>query len=296
MDTRRSEGRTTGDGRGYSYGDRQEYREYDEFGSPVATQPRQTAQRRPASQQRAAYERRQPQRRGSQPSTKPFIVGAGLFIACVVALVMAMMPRDARAKDTDADADTQQQTDTQGQDAQDENTPDTPEDGSGADTDAQGHDLSLLPEAMRTLYDKVPAAREWVLAWYDFPKPVTSDQIDLSTLDTSRVPELYQWDLRWGYARYAGNFFGLSGCGPMALSMVTIYFTKDTALNPQRVGEYAEENKYTDSGNGTAWTLFSQGAAGLGLRSTELPLDQSRVDAALASGEMGPVAIQDSKC
>ena len=68
--------------------------------------------------------------------------------------------------------------------------------------------------------------------------------------------------------------------------MVAIYFTKDTALNPQRVGEYAEENKYTDSGNGTAWTLFSQGAAGLGLRSTELPLDQSRVDAALAAGDL----------
>ncbi len=205
-----------------------------------------------------------PNRGGSQDPLRPLIVGAVLFIACVVALVMSMVPRGAKAQ-ADTSGDTAGQEDSAG------------------DT---GPDLSGLPDALHALYDKVPEARDYVLAWFDHPKAQPTESIDLSGLDLSRVPALYQWDKRWGYSIYAGNYLGLSGCGPTCLSVVALYFTKDATLNPQKVAEYATANNYATAGDGTSWTLFSQGAAGLGLTSKELSLDQSRIDAALAAGDL----------
>ena len=207
-------------------------------------------------------------RSGTPDPLRPLIVGAVLFIACVVALVMSMVPRGAKAP-ADTAGDTAKQEDSAG-DTAGETEP----------------DLSGLPEALHALYDKVPEAREYVLAWFDRPKPVPTETIDLSDLDLSRVPALYQWDMRWGYSIYAGNYLGLSGCGPTCLSVVALYFTKDTSLNPQKVAEYATANNYATVGDGTSWTLFSQGAAGLGLTARELALDQSRIDAALAGGDL----------
>lgn len=215
-----------------------------------------------------ASARPSPARSAAPDPLRPLIVGAVLFIACVAALVMSMVPRGAKAP-PDTAGDTAQEQDTS-----DDTTGDT------------GPDLSDLPEALHALYDKVPEARQFVLAWYDRPKPLETESIDLTGLDLSRVPALYQWDMRWGYSIYAGNYLGLSGCGPTCLSVVALYFTKDTSLNPQKVAEYATANNYATVGDGTAWTLFSQGAAGLGLSSRELALDQSLIDAALADGDL----------
>lgn len=213
-----------------------------------------------------------PHRGGPQDPLRPLIVGAVLFVACVVALVMSMVPRGAKAP-ADTSGDTAGQQDSAG---------DTGGDTSG-DT---GPDLTGLPDALHALYDKVPEARDYVLAWFDRPKAQPTESIDLSGLDLSHVPALYQWDMRWGYSIYAGNYLGLSGCGPTCLSVVALYFTKDATLNPQKVAEYATANNYATAGDGTSWTLFSQGAAGLGLSSRELSLDQSQIDAALAAGDL----------
>ncbi len=143
--------------------------------------------------------------------------------------------------------------------------------------------LSQLPEGLRKLYDTVPEAREFVLGCVTGAADPAGDA-GLEGLDLSQVPELFQWDPRWGYAVYAGNLMGISGCGPTALSMAAIYLTGDTSLTPKFVAEYAEKNGYSSPGDGTAWTLFSQGAQGLGLRSREIPLVKAYIDSALENG------------
>lgn len=261
-DYRDAGGRTARDSREYrpANGGR-DYRDEYARGGDEYTQnrPRSRAGARPDYRRRSGP---------SSPYT-PFIVGAVLFVACVVALVMSMVPRNAKAPADDTGAGTET-----GDSANDTTPPNTTP------------DLSGLPEALRALYDKVPAARDYVLEWFNRPKPVEASQIDLSSLDTSRVPELYQWDLRWGYSTYSGNYLGLSGCGPTALSMVAIYFTKDTSLNPQKVAEFAQKNGYAEAGDGTAWTLFSEGSKSLGLSVRELQLSQAQIDQALAGGDL----------
>lgn len=86
---------------------------------------------------------------------------------------------------------------------------------------------------------------------------------------------------------------GLSGCGPTALSMVAIYMTGDTTMNPRWVADFASQNGYAVDGSGTAWSLMLEGAQQLGLFSKEIPVEQERVEANQQAGNpiialMGP--------
>ena len=143
----------------------------------------------------------------------------------------------------------------------------------------QGVSLSAYPESLIELYQRNPETEQFV-----FEYPLVKDNPpadDLSGLDTSSVPLLMQWDQRWGYGQYAGNVFGLSGCGPTCLSMVAIYLTGDTSMTPKWMGEFASSHGYAVEGSGSAWALFSEGGKELGLDVTEIPLDKNRIIANL---------------
>jgi hypothetical protein len=165
---------------------------------------------------------------------------------------------------------------------------------SGSNADA---DVSDLSEKLQNLYDKNPDARDFVLNYDEYKDE--NFEIDLSEYDNcTSVPLLMQWDKRWGYKEYAGGLFGLTGCGPTALSMVAIYLTGDSTYSPEYMRNYATENGYSVDGNGSAWTLFSEGAVNLGFDVTEIPLDKERVIANLEVGNpvvciMGPGDFTD---
>ncbi len=105
--------------------------------------------------------------------------------------------------------------------------------------------------------------------------------IDLSEdFEPGTVPLLLQWDKRWGYDSYGDSIIGLSGCGPTCLSMAYLYFTEDTTENPRTMAEFAGENGFYTEG-GTSWSLWTEGAALLGLSGEELPLDENLMKRAL---------------
>ena len=118
--------------------------------------------------------------------------------------------------------------------------------------------------------------------------------IDLSAcLGKQKPVPLYQWDERWGYTSYGGNLLGLSGCGPTCLSMVCLPLLQDSSLDPKTVAAFSEAEGYCLPGNGSAWTLISEGGEALGLEVTEIPLVKSRVLDNLRAGNpiicvMGP--------
>ncbi len=162
----------------------------------------------------------------------------------------------------------------------------------------RGYYLRDYTEDLIALYEKNEEARQFVL---DYPmKKDTSFDIDLSQYgDTDTVPLFMQWDERWGYSEYAGNVFGISGCGPTCLSMVSVYLTKDTSQNPKWMAEFAMENGYYERGSGSKWTLMSEGARKLGLNVKELSLDEEIMAENLAAGNpiiciLGPGDFTDS--
>lgn len=153
---------------------------------------------------------------------------------------------------------------------------------------AQQSDKSVInikdyPEELLALLEKNPEAKDFVLNY-----PLMKDKHQSFSMeeykDCTAVPLLMQWDMRWGYEEYAGSIIGLSGCGPVCLSMIAIYLTGDILYDPLYVARFAEENGYAAKNNGTKWTLMSEGAAELGLISEELPLHKESIINALDSG------------
>lgn len=126
------------------------------------------------------------------------------------------------------------------------------------------------------------------------------EYIDLSEeLEDGGIPLLMQWDSRWGYCRYGAGLIGYTGCGPTCLSMVLLGLTGDEKYNPAYVAKFATDSGYCIYGNGTAWTLFSDGAESLGLTAKELPLSETGMEQELDAGRpiiciMGPGDFTDS--
>lgn len=143
---------------------------------------------------------------------------------------------------------------------------------------ARAHDLSPAdyPAELVALYTRNPDAREFVRKY-----PLIQDQDEPSEpaeLDTSgEIPLLLQWDERWGAKRYNENWMALSGCGPTCMSMAMIYLTGDPSQTPWAMAQFAESYGYNEVGNGTKWSFFTDGAAELGLDSTQIPNEKQRI-------------------
>lgn len=136
--------------------------------------------------------------------------------------------------------------------------------------------ISEWPDELIELLDKNPETKDFVLN-YPLKKNVTME-VDLSEYkDCDSVPLFMQWDERWGYNEYAGELMGISGCGPTCLSMVSVYLLNNADYTPQYIAEFAETNGYSVSGNGSSWTLISNGGEELGLDITEIPLVEKRI-------------------
>ena len=113
------------------------------------------------------------------------------------------------------------------------------------------------PKQLKDLALKNEEALEFV---YDYPaehvKEHTIDLTEEASMDS--VPLFVQWDKRWGYEKYSGNFFAASGCGPTTLSMVVVYLTHNREASPIAVAKYSKEAGYSVDGSGSSWNGVRQ--------------------------------------
>ena len=144
------------------------------------------------------------------------------------------------------------------------------------------------PKQLKDLALKNEEALEFV---YDYPaehvKEHTIDLTEEASMDS--VPLFVQWDKRWGYEKYSGNFFAASGCGPTTLSMVVVYLTHNRDASPIAVAKYSKEAGYSVDGSGSSWTLISEGCRHYGVKAKAVALDESRMKAELDAGH--PIVI-----
>lgn len=106
------------------------------------------------------------------------------------------------------------------------------------------------------------------------------------TAQKGTVPYLIQYDSRWAYHAYGSSVMGITACGPTCLSMAAIGLTGDAGLTPARIADWAEDAGYYVDGAGTAWSLFTDGAAQLGLRSEAIAADEDGMKSRLDAGEV----------
>ncbi|MBR6514223.1 MAG: C39 family peptidase [Clostridia bacterium] len=139
---------------------------------------------------------------------------------------------------------------------------------------------------------KNPETEDFVLSYID--EKHLDHEIDLSEhKNASSVPLLLQWDKRWGYESYGDGMIAFTGCAPTCLSMVAIYLTADTGIDPLYIANKAQEQGYYVEGVGSDWSIMTAFASELGLDARQLPLDKNTILSCLEAGEpvicaMGP--------
>lgn len=106
-----------------------------------------------------------------------------------------------------------------------------------------------------------------------------------------KMPYLYQTDDQWALSSYAGATVGDSGCGPTCMSMAYIYLTGKKDKDPAQMAAFSEAKGFTE-GSMTTWAFMTEGARMLGLKSRELPADESIIRAELAAGH--PIIVSVS--
>ena len=141
--------------------------------------------------------------------------------------------------------------------------------------DEAGASFWDYPASMIELLERNPETEEFVLQ-YPFRN---SQELEIFEYDLQEgVPLMMQWDKRWGYLPYGSDVVGITGCGPVCLAMAGYYVTDgDAEFHPANIIEFAEKNGYYSNGNGSSWTLISEGGVKLGLDVTEIPLVKKRI-------------------
>ena len=213
-------------------------------------------------------------------SPLPILVAAALLLLIVVLIIVLPGKKEAAEPEV-----TEPPTEETTAPTENPYLSDTPEERLVIFARENGLSLSDWPEGLLELIDKNPDAEEFVR---DYPFRDEIDQtIDLSDqVGTGKVPLLYQWDKRWGYSDYGGNFLALTGCGPTCLSMVSLYFLGDAKYTPRYVADYSEENGHYAKGAGTSWSLMSKGAKDFGLNVDTIPPNPSTIMKNLEAGNL----------
>ena len=200
-------------------------------------------------------------------------------------------PSDEASQNSESDSSNQPEATGEQSSPSDENLTDA-EKSIAAFAAQNGLSMDDYPASLVDLLNRNPETEDFVLSY-----PLEHDkthQIDLSNcVNTGSVPLLMQWDKRWGYITYGADVAALTACGPVCLSMAALYATGDASLSPDVIIEFAKENDYCVYGNGSSWTLISEGGVKLGLDVTVLPLVESRIVDNLKAGNpvicvMGP--------
>ncbi|MCI7813045.1 MAG: papain-like cysteine protease family protein [Lachnospiraceae bacterium] len=130
----------------------------------------------------------------------------------------------------------------------------------------------------------------------DYPqkKGTPCEVTNIDSFEYGTIPNLYQWDQRWGYQSYGNSVIAVNGCGPTALAMVIAGLTGDTSITPARVATYSDDNNYYIQGQGTSWALMmNEGCNHFGIGSMELQLMENTIQSELLMGHpiicsMGP--------
>jgi len=148
-----------------------------------------------------------------------------------------------------------------------------------------GIHYTSYPDKIVDLLENNPETEEFVKEYpleYGHSYPAEMEQY----ANTDGVPLFLQWDRRWGYIIYGSDVAGLTGAGPMCLSMAGYYLTRDPAMSPDNMIAFALENGYSEYATGSAWALIEEGAEKLGLQSTEIPLVRSQIKEYLQNGDV----------
>lgn len=128
-----------------------------------------------------------------------------------------------------------------------------------------------------------------------------SSQDDFSTQANYYLKEqgqdfslLLQTDTRWADTAYGSgsdkNDLATNGCAITSLAMILAYY-EDRSVLPTEILQWSE-NRYYQSGQGTAWSIFPAFAQNYGLTVEDLATDQTKIQQHLAQNQPLVVSVR----
>jgi len=96
----------------------------------------------------------------------------------------------------------------------------------------------------------------------------------IAELKKGEIPQLLQWDERWGYFSYGTSNIAVCGCGPTCLSMVFSALTGDFSITPDKLAVYGMEHDYINEENDTRWAFMTEAGDDWGIKCREEILDE----------------------
>lgn len=108
--------------------------------------------------------------------------------------------------------------------------------------------------------------------------------LEIAELKKGEIPQLLQWDARWGYDPYGTDIVAVCGCGPTCLSMVISGLTGDKTLTPAKIARYGTEQGYITNENDTRWVFMYEAAKEWGIHCEEKMLSAAELKEELEAG------------
>lgn len=140
----------------------------------------------------------------------------------------------------------------------------------------------ICPKEIREYVNTYPEAIELAGNFEAYSTKEVASRLEDS--EAYGYPALVKWDKRWAYHKYGGQYMGISGSGPTALTIVVTGLTQDPEWSPAGVADWCNSNGYLGGDEGTQKTLFSQGVNAYGLDSVACDMSW---DSVLWSFSMG---------
>lgn len=139
------------------------------------------------------------------------------------------------------------------------------------------------PDDVIELLSKNPATVDFVENYEELKDEPCAESIGSDYVE-GEIPQLLQWDGRWGYQTYGTSLVAASGCGPTCVSMVLIGLKEDPTITPAVVARFSEKKGYIDEDNNTYWTLMAEAADTWGIDCVEGNFSEAEVKAELKKG------------
>lgn len=144
--------------------------------------------------------------------------------------------------------------------------------------------IDQYPASLLEFYMKDPDRYAFVSAWPDRAQYQTAPEQLEESLDS--VPQLLQWDTRWGYLPYGDSLLYINGCAPTCLSMVLSYLKQDPTITPAVIKNWSDAYGYYVPGAGSSHELLTAAAAPYGVAVEGVEISQEAVHQALAEGKV----------
>lgn len=146
-------------------------------------------------------------------------------------------------------------------------------------------------ERLLTLALTEPTSAKFVAS---YPSSDKSSRPYDSMVTRGEVPQLFDWDERWGAVTYGDGPLAITGSGPATLAMAYMGLTGKTDFSPTEIAQQASKSNFADGDSGTKGEMFYKLPTTMGLESSNADISADTLLTTLGENTVFAVELKES--